>query len=279
MIVGAGREAIRAHREVGVQSLVSLSAFPKSGVTYLSFLLFHGLFPDGADVHDLERKYIIDIHAHPRAAPASVGGMRLFKSHLPYNPAVPIIKATNKAIYLIRHPIDVMMSAWDFENLVGGGNRDGAIAGLPRFRRALHLDRRHGVSRIRFVDGPRALLARPVANSGASRDLPESRRATRPTSSKRSSIFSARKISADRIAHAVERSSMKSMAALEEQEVEKGIEGVFFNKKLSTGYGPGHRFINKGYRNSYDKMLTAEERAKADAMFGSEIARYFAPSP
>ena len=123
-------ETIRVHREVGVQSLVSLSAFPKSGVTYLSFLLFHSLFPDSADVHDLERKYIIDIHAHPRAAPAAVGGMRLFKSHLPYNPAVPIIKATNKAIYLIRHPIDVMMSAWDFENLVGGGNRDDAIAGL-----------------------------------------------------------------------------------------------------------------------------------------------------
>jgi aryl sulfotransferase len=84
---------------------------------------------------------------------------------------------------------------------------------------------------------------------------------------------------AERIAHAVERSSMKSMAALEEQEVEKGIEGVFFNKKLSTGYSQGHRFINKGYKNSYDQMLTTEERAKVDAMFGSEIARYFAPSP
>ena len=91
--------------------------------------------------------------------------------------------------------------------------------------------------------------------------------------------FLGTRIDAERIAHAVERSSMKSMAALEEQEVEKGIEGVFFNKKLSTGYGKGHRFINKGYKNSYDKMLTTEERAKADAMFGSEIARYFAPPP
>ena len=72
---------------------------------------------------------------------------------------------------------------------------------------------------------------------------------------------------------------MKSMAALEEQEVAKGIEGVFFNKKLSTGYGLGHRFINRGYRNCYDQMLTAGERAKVDAMFGNEIARYFAPSP
>jgi hypothetical protein len=274
----AGVETIRVHREVGVQSLVSLSAFPKSGVTYLSFLLFHSLFPDGADVHDLERKYIIDIHAHPRAPPAAIGGMRLFKSHLPYNPAVPIIKATNKAIYLIRHPIDVMMSAWDFENLVGGGNRTtqspafhdyvarfistGGMA-FPEYGPWIqHVRSWLGQSQIpvhllTYQD----LVAEPVGEL------------------EKILAFLGAQISAERVAHAVERSSMKSMAALEEQEVEKGIEGVFFNKKLSTGYGKGHRFINKGHKNSYDKMLTAEERAKADAMFGSEIARYFAPPP
>jgi hypothetical protein len=272
-----------------MQSLVSLLAFPKSGVTYLSFLLFHSLFPDSADVHDLERKYIFDIHARrawrspetidgPRAAPASVGGMRLFKSHLPYNPALPIIKATNKAIYLIRHPIDVMMSAWDFENLVGGGNR---TTQSPAFRDFVarfistggmafpeygpwmaHVRSWLGQSQIpvHLVTYPR-LVAEPADELEKILD------------------FLGTRISAERIAHAVERSSMKSMAALEEQEVAKGIEGVFFNKKLSTGYGQGHRFINKGYKNSYDKMLTAEERAKADAMFGSEITRYFAPSP
>jgi hypothetical protein len=266
------------HGEVGVQSLVSLSAFPKSGVTYLSFLMFHGLFPDSADIHDLERKYIIDIHAHPRAAPASIGGMRLFKSHLPYNPAIPIIKATNKAIYLIRHPIDVMMSAWDFENLVGGGNR---TTQSPAFRDFVarfistggsafpeygpwmaHVRSWLGQSQIPVhLVTYQNLVARPADELGKILE------------------FLGARLGAERIAHAVERSSMKSMAALEEQEVEKGIEGVFFNKKLSTGYGIGHRFINKGYKNSYDKMLTAEERAKADAMFGSEIARYFAPSP
>ncbi len=278
VIAGAGAEAIRVHGEVGVQSLVSLSAFPKSGVTYLSFLLFHGLYPDSADVHDLERKYIIDIHAHPRAAPAAVGGMRLFKSHLPYNPAIPIIKATNKAIYLIRHPIDVMMSAWDFENLIGGGNR---TAQSPAFRDFVaHFISTGGLAFPQYgswTDHVRSWLGQsqiPV-HLVTYQDL-----VARPSDELEKILdFLGTRIGAERIAHAVERSSMKSMAALEEQEVEKGIEGVFFNKKLSTGYGQGHRFINKGYKNSYDKMLTAEERAKADAMFGPEIARYLAPPP
>jgi hypothetical protein len=258
-----------------LQSLVSLSAFPKSGVTYLSFLLFYSLFPDECDVHELERKYIIDIHAYPRSRPAVTAELRLFKSHFPHNPALPIVKSTNKTIYLIRHPIDVMMSVWDFENLVKGGNR---TTQSPAFRAFVahwittcgaafpeygpwgqHVRSWLGQTQIpvhlvtyqNLVDHPAEELAAILSFLGA-------------------------QLGAERIRLAVERSSMKSMAALEEQEVEKRIEGVFFNKSLSAGYGLGHRFINKGYRGSYENILTAEERAMADRSFGGELARYFA---
>ena len=266
------------HREVGVQSLVSLSAFPKSGVTYLSFLLFHGLFPDDADVHDLERKYIVDIHAHPRAAPAVVAGMRLFKSHLPYDPALPIIKATSKAIYLIRHPIDVMMSAWDFENLVSGGNRS---TQSPAFRDFVARFIASGGSAFPEYGSWTAHVRSWLGQSQIPVHLVTYQNLVAQPAGELEKIleFLGARIGAERIARAVERSSMKSMAALEEQEVANGIEGVFFNKKLSTGYGLGHRFINKGYNNSYEKLLSSEERAKADAIFGGDVARYFAPSP
>jgi len=106
-----------------VPSLVSLSAFPKSGVTYLSFLLFYSLFPDSCDIRDIEQKYILDIHAFPNATFADPTGPRLVKSHLPYIPTLPVVRSTSKAVYLIRHPIDVMASAWDFEALTSGGVR------------------------------------------------------------------------------------------------------------------------------------------------------------
>src|SRR5262249_21043624 len=74
---------------------------------------------------------------------------------------------------------------------------------------------------------------------------------------------------------AIERSSMKSMAALESKEVENRIGGVFFRNSMALGYDQGRRFINKGYRNSYAAVLTPQERALADKTFGNEIRRYF----
>src|SRR5271155_3559096 len=94
--------------EFELQAITSLSAFPKSGVTYLSFLLFYSLFSDDSDIRDLERKYILDIHEYPNATFGDPRAPRLIKSHFPYNPSIPAVRLTSKAIYLIRHPIDVM---------------------------------------------------------------------------------------------------------------------------------------------------------------------------
>jgi hypothetical protein len=82
-------------------------------------------------------------------------------------------------------------------------------------------------------------------------------------------------VSDERQRVAIERSSMKSMAAMESQEFEKGIEGIFFHQRLGPGYRQGMRFINKGYRKTYDSILTAEERSLADKTFGAEIARSY----
>jgi hypothetical protein len=82
-------------------------------------------------------------------------------------------------------------------------------------------------------------------------------------------------VPAERQRIAIERSLMKSMAALESQEVENRMDGIFFRNSLAAGYGQGHRFINKGYRNSYENVLTVDERALADLTFGSEIARHY----
>ncbi len=258
-----------------MQSLVSLSAFPKSGVTYLSFLLFYSLFPDDCDVHDLERKYIIDIHAHPNGAFALPSNLHLYKSHFPYIANQPVIRRTSKTIYLIRHPIDVMMSAWDFERLTGTKNRTpqspsfrafvrrwigtGGTA-FPQFGSWVAHVRSwlsqsaipvHLVTYENLVDKPAGELDAILKFVGA--EVPERQRLA-----------------------AIERSSMKSMAALEEHEIKMKIEGVFYSDRVAEGYGLGRRFINKGYRDSYRHVLTDEERAITDHTFGFEIQTYFA---
>ena len=80
-----------------MRDLISLSAFPKSGVTYLGFLMFHCLFGDAAEIGDLERKYVIDIHAWPALRFAMPEGPRIVKSHFPFGPDRPGVGRTAKA--------------------------------------------------------------------------------------------------------------------------------------------------------------------------------------
>ena len=257
-----------------MQGITSLSAFPKSGVTYLSFLLFHSLFPDDCDIHELERKYILDIHAYPNAGFADPRAPRLIKSHFPFNPAIPAVRLTSKSIYLIRHPIDVMMSAWDFEHLIKGGVRD---TQSPAFRAYV---------RRWIVSGGDAFGAfgtwiQHVRSWLSQSSIPlhvvtYENLVDRPERELKTILkFIGVEVPMERQRVAIERSSMKSMAALESQEVESRVEGIFFRNSLAAGYGQGHRFINRGYRKSYDTLLSPEERAIADKTFGVEIARHF----
>jgi hypothetical protein len=257
-----------------LQGITSLSAFPKSGVTYLSFLLFHSLFSDDCDIHDLERKYILDIHAYPKAWFGDERGPRLIKSHFPYHQAIPAIRLTNRAIYLIRDPIDVMMSNWDFERLIRGGVRETQSPAFRAYARRWVESGGEGfpvsgtwLQHVRSWLGQSVVPVHVVTYANLVDD-PE-RELT--------SIFGFLdlKVPAERQRIAIERSSMKSMAALESKEVENRIDGIFYRDSLSTGYGQGHRFINKGYRKSYDSFLTSEERVIADRTFGAETAKYF----
>jgi Sulfotransferase domain len=258
--------------------IVSLSAFPKSGVTYLSFLLFHSLFPNDCDIHDLERKYIIDIHAYPHARFANPQGPRLIKSHFPYNPDLPAIQLTRKAIYLIRHPIDVMMSAWDFDRLIKGAAHDAQTATFHAYVRSwietggtAFPEFGSWVQHVRSWLGQSTIPVHIVSYQ----DLVDS-----PDYELASILdFIGIQVPSERQRIAIDRSSMKSMAAIETQEVENKIDGIFFRNSLSAGYDIGRRFINKGYRNSYENILSVEERAIADKTFGTELVRYFGSSP
>ena len=261
-----------------MQGITSLSAFPKSGVTYLSFLLFYSLFPDGCDIHDLERKYILDIHAYPKADFVDPRAPRIIKSHFPFNPAIPAVRLTSKSIYLIRHPIDVMMSAWDFDHLIKGGDGDTQSPAFRAYARRWVMTGGDAfgpfgtwVQHVRSWLGQSSIPVHVVSYENLV-DSPER---------ELGSIleFLGLQVPAERQRVAIERSSMKSMAALESREVANRVEGVFFNNSLAVGYGQGHRFINKGYRKSYDTLLTPDERAIADKTFGAEIARYFGKRP
>lgn len=263
----------------GESDLICLAAFPKSGITYLGFLVFHALHGPDADVSELDRRHIIDIHENLALVPPLDGQVHFIKSHHPYGPAMPLVQRLRRVVYLLRDPIDVMMSAWDYLHLTGGARLKAFVDGDPQigFRRFVgywlttgsgeifrnagtwtgHVsgwnDQRaiplHRVRYDRLVDDPRAELA-AVLN------------------------FIGIKIPAERIDEAVGASSMETMRAVEEREIRERRPGAFYRDRLAPGYAEGRRFIGAGHRGSYEAMLEASEKILADRTFGPLIQRY-----
>src|ERR1051325_11770753 len=96
-----------------------IAAFPKSGITYLNFMLFHVLFDRPQDVRLIDSHYIFDLHESLSRVPPPGKTEQYVKVHFSFGPQIPLRQRASRAIYLLRDPIDVMMSVWDFKHLSG----------------------------------------------------------------------------------------------------------------------------------------------------------------
>lgn len=260
-----------------MRDLICLSAFPKSGVTYLGFLMFHCLFGDVAEIGDLERKYVIDIHAWPTLRFAVPEGPQIVKSHFPFGPDRPCVGRTAKAVYLIRHPVDVMMSAWDYRRFLNPGDGEDGLANGPAFRHFVHRWlttgggefevagswRQHVRSWLDQSEIPVRLVTYTDLVDHPGRELAAILR------------FLDLPVPAARQAMAIKCSGMAAMAALEADEVRNRRDGVFYRPELARSYEGSRRFINKGHRDCYATLLTDEERALVNRIFGAELSAYF----
>ncbi len=111
-----------------------IAAFPKSGITYLNFMLFHILFDRPQDVRLIDSDYIFDVHESLARVPPPGDAPCYAKIHFPYSPRIPLRERASRTVYLLRDPIDVMMSVWDFKHLTG---EDGLLEASPADRAAL----------------------------------------------------------------------------------------------------------------------------------------------
>ncbi|HHZ87834.1 MAG TPA: hypothetical protein EYN61_02295 [Chromatiaceae bacterium] len=98
-----------------------LASYPKSGNTWMRFLLygyFHGSVGSSAEI----AAAIPDIHTLPdRRLPDQMMGNHLIKTHFLWNKRHPDHENTQRAIYLIRHPKDVLLSTLQYFRLLFDG--------------------------------------------------------------------------------------------------------------------------------------------------------------
>lgn len=116
-----------------------LASYPKSGNTWVRFLLhqyFFGLTENSADVD----QSIPDVHVRSQAfAGRSIGGYMLAKTHHRLTSTMPHRDRTQCAIYIVRHPCDVMWSALNYTRLISTADIASSISSEGYMRNFIRL--------------------------------------------------------------------------------------------------------------------------------------------
>jgi hypothetical protein len=259
--------------------IVYSAAYPKSGITYLNYMLFNALFDAPRDPARIDSDYIIDIHEHLARVPAPQTPTKrhYVKTHFAFEAALPLRERADRAVCLVRDPIDVMMSIWDFLHLLGDPTLLGASEEVKDqiFRSFAQRWVTTGGDQMAFAQS----WVANVSSWMDQRAIPalfvryESLKADPAAQLDRICAFLGERVSDDRIALAVQGSSVDAMRQQEQREIETKQSGAFYRPQLETGYQKGFRFVGRLNANSYDSVLTPDERAMADRVFGPVLAR------
>jgi Sulfotransferase domain len=259
-----------------MKDICYIAAFPKSGITYLNFMLFHLLFDRTQDVRLIDSDYIFDVHENLARVPPPGESDHYVKIHFPFGPQIPLRQRAARAIYLLRDPIDVMMSVWDFKHLTG---EEGLLDASPNDRQALFQRFcQHWLSTGGLVYPWAGSWRDNVASWLNQKELPllvvryERLKADPTRELRRILRFLGRQASEARIAAAIEAGKPDNMRKLETEEVKAGVSGIFFRPGLARGYAQGYRFVGRMHGGSSEKILSPAARQYAAQIFGPILA-------
>ena len=251
------------------RNVTFVAAYPKSGITFLSYMLFHALFDRPDDLSKIDSDYIVDIHHYLDRVIAGASESFYVKCHFAFGPELPLRRRARRAILLTRNPIDIMMSAWDYKHLTGEGNLHlmSEAERAPLFRqfvadwissggRAYHWAES-------WVNNVNSWLDQEEIPFLALRY--ETLKATPAEELQRILDFLVRPVSPERLAAAVEFGDVARMRETEERAVAAGGAGLF------AGHAKGYRFIGRLHQNAYRTVLDDAQRDLADTVFGPTV--------
>lgn len=246
--------------------IVWLASYPKSGNTWLRFLLYHYLYGEVTDSDDVERR-IPDLHETGAEGLKSDGdGPLLCKTHLALTPKHPLLDRTRGFVYILRHPRDVLLSNLNYFRMIVPKEEQLPDAELARqFIQHMGFPVWRNMGMGTWTDHLATWLG------GAPR-LPhvilryEAMKADPAPHLERVVRFLGHKPDPERVAQAVEASSFERMRGLEAKERGAGKRRPVFSitdNSLKTD----RRFMHKGDSRQTLAHLGADIEAAFDARF------------
>jgi hypothetical protein len=260
-----------------VKDISYIAAFPKSGITYLNFMLFHILFDRPQDARLIDSDYIFDVHESLARVPPAGVTPHYVKLHFAYSPRIPLRERASRAVYLLRDPIDVMMSVWDFKHLTG---EDGLLDASPENHAAMFQRFcQHWLNTGGLIYPWAGSWKDNVGSWLDQTQLPvlvvryEKLKAQPFEELRRILVFLGREATDQRIAAAIEAGKPENMRKLESEEIDKRVAGVFYRPGLARGYSKGFRFVGRMHGGSSDKILSPAARQSENQTFGPVMER------
>lgn len=282
----------------GAPGIIWVASFPRSGSTWLRFLLSNAVFGRVRRSSDLAR-YIPEIHMPGQVQAALDAGTPLLgtldnpailvKTHFPYNARHPLRCNTVAALYLVRHPLDVVVSSARFGMHLYSRADYRALFGVDlddneRFQADLMCALTHGATNWQFLHGwgtwqehvyGWTKLALQQNSFPVLLVRYEDMRSQPVSSLQRILGFLGVELPAAALAAAVKASSFESLKTMEDKEVTQMVVGEFYFPEGSQRIKEGHRFLFRGEAGSHLSCLTDTQRRLGKLTFGTFLQELY----
>ena len=236
-----------------------LASFPKSGNTYLRFLLYHYVFGEMNHSSELAER-IPDLHKFiAKKQPINLkSNRRLFvKTHFPMHAEHPYLENMERFIYIVRNPLDTMISNARY---FGCGTEN-----PEKFKQFIAHYIKHTTTQ-RWIRLGYGTWPKHIASwIGASSEYPsciiryEDLRSKPNQTLVRVLDFLDLEIDPERVQVAVDRSSLENLREMEDKE---GTSGIF------TTASKENRFVNEGKTGQSIELIDPSLRKAFERKFG-----------
>jgi hypothetical protein len=264
-----------------VAKIIWLVGYPRSGLTWLQFLIGNLVLKPPADSAEMLLA-IPDLHRSISAAHL-YGEKTIFaRMHLQHSDTLPLREDTIGAIYLVRNPFEVIASNAHLALLEADdevlrsdtGRRDTVARVVDEFAR-------HGGT-LREIERGIGTWTENVESwtTGGDRRRPrlvlryESLLDQPEQALTQLAQFLHQAKAAPDIAGAIDRSQLGRLRAMEEQEVAAQQTGIFYQRRYDAAYPHGLRFLSRGETLPVEGLLSPAQRDALRQRFGRVMERF-----
>ena len=256
----------------GRRNIVWIASYPKSGNTWVRFLLCNLLYGQQESAASLNR-LAPDIHEVGPQITRYPGG--LLKTHFAFSASLPCAERTATAIYVVRDPADVIASNYHYARRSGATSEDSQAAfdryfdsfvqqrGEPRWRELGMGTWEENVCS--WLDGGPPFPVLCIKYEALVSDPRQVGRALarllRPGSSD------------EEIGRAVEASAFARLREVEEADIRHKRVGIFYKPYLQGSIDAGNRFMRHGTAGDGSRRLSTAQRSQLRAAFPALLMR------